>query len=426
MLHTSSEKIKLTKKNLLLEVFLFLLIALMVNFYFQTQRNILVSNEVCETIADNYLEGLNPQEFEDCESLIKWTDLSNSVKIGKFNEWLKQFQISHLYIYNATENKKMWDGESRETGIVLKKIFDKWRVVQVLVPNSLVKVGDQILSINGKKIKSARQAANTEGEFELLRSGEKLKLQVVYNDIVYDERMSVQPVNGDWAYLKVPSFKSDFFGYDELARVYPVLVNKKLILDVRDNFGGNFISIVRLLSMISCDDGQVGSIFHNRSKPEGDKSLTDDLSDFEQIAQVTKANPVYLKLFKTELCLNTQKVVVLMNEKTASVSELFVQILKNQFPDIRIFGTTTAGQMVLSIWYPLKYLGPNVMISVPYAWATANDKEILEGLGASPTVMIDPAKIQKFTDSLDPLLDYVLEQEQIESQSRSSFGGLSG
>jgi C-terminal processing protease CtpA/Prc len=422
----SEKKSLFFRKNLWLEVFLFVFIALAVNSYFQIERSKLANLEVCQVIADNYLEGLTAQEFKNCKHIVESTDFSNSAKIQKLNSWLRTFHISHLYIYNSKENKKMWYGQSRETGIIVKKIFNKWRVTQVLVPRSYVQVGDEILKINGKKIKSIKQVATTEGHFEILRQGQPMAFSIKYSDIVYDERMVVKPVNADWRYLKIPSFKSDFFGYDELARVFPELYQKNLIIDIRDNFGGNFISIVRLLSMVTCDDDQVGRIFHNRSQFAGENYLRDDLSDMEQITQVTQTNPVYLKLFKTELCLNTNKIVVLMNERTASVSELFVQILKNQFPNINIFGTNTAGQMVLSIWYPLKYFGPDVLISIPYAWATANDKEILEGMGASPTQPIEPKKIQKFIDSIDPLYDYVLEHERIEAQSKSSFGGASG
>ncbi len=410
-------------KNLILEVFLFLIIAIIVNLYFQLQRNQLAVREVCTTIAENYLEGLTEQNFNKCNSIIKPTDFSNKTKITKFNNWLRSFHISHLYIYNAKENQKMWEGQSRETGIIVKNLFNKWRVTEVLNPNSSIKVGDQILRINGKKINSARQALQNEGQFDILRFNQRLSLSIRFTDIVYDEKMLVKPINSDWTYLKIASFKSDFFGYDELARVYPHMASKSLIIDIRDNFGGNFVSVIRLLSMITCQDQNVGTIFHNRSQFTGEAYLKDDLSDSEQISQVTQANPLYLKLFKTELCLNTPKLVLMMNEKTASVSELFVQILKNQFPDIHIFGTSTAGQMVLSIWYPLKYLGPNVLISIPYAWATANDKEILEGLGASPTRAVETKKMQNYVNSLDPLLDYVLEQENIKAQSKSSFEG---
>lgn len=425
MLNSENESM-LFKKNLWLEVFLFMFIALSVNFYFQIERNKVASKEVCQIIADNYLEGLTEQEFKTCKQIVTSSDFSNSVKIEKLNKWLSTFHISHLYIYNSKENKKMWYGQSRETGIIVKKIFEKWRVTQVLVPKSYIKVGDEILRINGQKIKSMKHVASTEGHFEILREGQPMSFMIKYSDVVYDERMVVKPVNDNWRYLKIPSFKSDYFGYDELARIFPDLYQKNLIIDIRDNFGGNFISVVRLLSMISCKDNQVGRIYHNRSQFYGETYLRDDLSDFEQITQVTQTNPVYLKLFKTELCLNTNKLVVLMNERTASVSELFVQILKNQYPDINIFGTNTAGQMVLSIWYPLKYFGPDVLISIPYAWATANDKEILEGVGASPTQSIDTQKIQKFIESIDPLYDYVLEHERIEAQSKSSFGGANG
>jgi C-terminal processing protease CtpA/Prc len=415
-----------SKKNLLIEVFLFLAIVSAMTVYFQYKKSEMAIDEVCDVLKINYLEGMDEAKYKKCLSINSKFDFDESSKIKKFNKWLNEFQISHLYIYNAKENQKMWQGQSRETGIVVKNIFNKWRVVQILAENSYLILGDQILLINGKKIKSANQVLNTEGVFTVLREGKKINFSVKYSDIVYDERMLVRSINLDWSYLKIPSFKSEFFGYDELARIYEPLNHKKIIIDVRDNFGGNFISIIRLLSMLKCHDNYVGSIFHNRTDFKGKVYLKDDLSDREQIDQVSKNNPVYLKLFKTELCLNSPKVVIIMNEKTSSVSELFVQILKNQTKDLKVFGTNSAGQMVLSIWYPIKYLGSQVMISVPYAWATSNDKEILEGQGVSPTENVDYLKLKKFENKLDPLLDYVLEKENAETLSRSSLQGSHG
>lgn len=414
------------KRNLPLEISFFFLLAFLINLIFQVEKNKLASAEVCETVANNYLEGLSSEEFNKCLNLVKYNDFSNNVKIKKFNDWLSKFHISHLYIYNSKQNQKMWQGVGHETGIVAKKIFNQWKVVKILSKNHNIKVGDRILYINGKKIKSARQISNTEGRFTILRDNQKKNLIVKYTKVTYDERMAVSNINPEWSYLKIPSFKSEFFGYDELARVYKPLKDKKVIVDVRDNFGGNFISTVRLLSMLTCSDQRVGTIFHNRSNFSGTSYLKDSLSDNEQIAQVTQENPIYLKLFKTELCLQSEKVVVIMNENTSSVSELFVQILKNQFDELSVYGTNSAGQMVLSIWYPLKYLGPEVMVSIPYAWATANDQEILEGLGVTPTEDIDSEYMKKFMNSLDPLLDYVLEKKSIKTTFKSSLGGVSG
>ncbi len=417
---------KKKQRNLIAEISLFFLPALCINLAFQIERNKLASVEVCQAVANNYLEGLSAKEFNQCLSLIKPTDFSNSSKIKKINKWLSKFHISHLYIYNSKQNKKMWQGISQETGIVAKNIFNKWKVIKVLGKSKAIEIGDRILFINGKKVKSAQHILNTEGEFLVLRKGKKIRLSVKYSKITYDERMVVSPINSKWSYLKIPSFKSEFFGYDELARIFKPLHKKQVIIDVRDNLGGNFISTVRLLSMLKCTDQKVGTIFHNRSNFDGINHLKDDLSDSEQILQVTNENPVYLKLFRTELCLKTEKIVVIMNENTSSVSELFVQILKNQYSELSVFGTNSAGQMVLSIWYPLKYLGPQVMVSIPYAWATANDQEILEGLGVSPTESIDSDYMKKFIDSLDPLLDYVLDKKRIKMTSKSSLGGLNG
>ncbi len=401
------------KKNLFLEVFLFLVIVIVLILTFQVQKNKLVATEICNLIKNNYLDKIDNKKYNQCLNLNSKFQFDDSAKINKFNKWLNHFQISHFYIYNSKENKKMWQGEGLETGVIAKRIFDKWRVVQILTQNNPIKIGDQILAINGRQVKSAQQILSTEGRFKILRKKQVLKLEVTFSDVIYDDRLIAKKIDSNWSYLKIPSFKSEFFGYDELARIFEHLNSKSLVIDVRDNLGGNFVAMLRVVSMLECEDKGVGAIFHNRTDFSGKEFLKDDLSDYEQILQVNGSNPVYLKLFKTELCIKPNKLVLLMNEHTASVSELFVQILKNQFKDLKVLGTTSAGQMVLSIWYPIKYLGSGVMMSVPYAWATASDKEILEGFGVSPTLDLTFKNLEKYKDSLDPLLEYVWESEKV-------------
>ena len=238
-----------------------------------------------------------------------------------------------------------------------------------------------MLSINGEPIRSSRQVLETEGKYLVLRNGKKNIFYVRSSPIKYDESMKATILDSDWGYLKIPSFRSTFFGYDELSKVYTKIKGKDLFIDVRDNIGGNVVSMLRLLSMIQCDTNEVGSIFHHRIESSGTHTLKDNPSDNYQIQQVVENNPVNLKLFRTELCVKSKKIVILINRRTSSISELFVQILKTQRKNIKVFGQTSAGQIVLSIWHPLRYLGPQVMFSVPYAWITANDKKILEGLG---------------------------------------------
>lgn len=402
------------KKNLGLEVFLFMLIVFVCILTFQIQKSKYAIYEVCELLKKNYLEQLSDKEFNECMNLNSKFNLSSEQKIKNFNSWLRRFHISHLYIYNSKENKKMWMGESVETGIIAKHLFGKWKVIQILTKNSPLQVGDEILSINGKKIKSAHQISSTEGDFEILRGQTVHKFKIIHSDIVYDERIITKQIQDEWAYLKIPSFKSEKFGYDELALLYQQLNQKKMVIDLRDNLGGNFVAMLRVASMLLCEDKSVGAIFHNRTEFKGKEVLKDDLSDQQQILQVSDNNPVYLKLFKTELCLNPKKITVIINEQTASVSELFVQILKTEYKNLKIVGTTSAGQMVLSIWYTLKHLGPGVMISIPYAWATANDKEVLEGQGVQPSFSLDAQKLQKHHQSLDPLLEFVWEMEGVD------------
>lgn len=400
-------------RNFYFEIFLICLVVACIQFFFLKQRNWNSVQEVCHLFQENYIELLSSEDYEDCLQQNYRLSANRRDQIPQWNQWLSNFEISHLYIYNDEENQKIWRSQSIETGIITKKIFGKWRAVKILNPESFLKVGDQLLSINGESIYSSHQVLKTEGQYSVLRNGVENIFYVPFSDIQYDESIKFKNFNSQWGYLEIPSFRSSFFGYDELSKIYSQLKGKNLFIDVRDNIGGNLVSMLRLLSMIQCDTSEVGLIFHHRIEYHGSYALKDNPSDSFQFQQISENNPVNLKLFKTELCLKPEKIIVLINQRTSSVSELFVQILKNQRKDLKVVGQKSAGRIVLSIWYPLKFLGLEVMFSIPYAWITANDKKILEGLGVNPTEFITKEELKKYKESLDPLLDFVLDKEQL-------------
>lgn len=390
---------------------MFLIAAVFIFFFHQNYKLKSANKDICRLLTDNYINKIDQHIIDECKAFTQdkfyiWQD--DFMK--DLNLWLASFNISHLHLYNTYENKKMWDGIGFESGIIAKRIFGKWVVTEVHNPNVDIQVGDHILRINNKKISSEHQILTTGGEFLIVRDDEKKQVSVAVTQINYNENMIAKTVNDQWSYLKIPTFKADYFDYPNLEEKLKVVQGRSLILDLRGNLGGNFVSILRLLSGLICEEKRVGKVFNLRLPQDAEYELENDLNDLAQIRTVTQYNPIFLKTFEFKECLPIQKLIVLTNEKSASVTELLVTMLQKNIKDFKSYGTTTAGHMLLAIWYPIEKLGPDILMSIPYAWSTSLDEEILEGKGVPPTHNLGPEQFVTYQQSHDPLLDYVLDE----------------
>lgn len=409
----SSQHVFIKQKNLLLVFLLFLLIGLVCGalFYHRTQTFKKANVVICQLMATNYIDKLDEDLLEECLEFTKngfYTQQDQFMR--DINLWLSSFNVSHLYLYNNAENKKMWEGIGHESGIMAKHIFGYWTVTEVHNPNVDIQVGDYILQINKQKVRDAHQILLSEGDFLIQRDGNKMIVPVKIQQIVYKEDMQVKKINEDWTYLKIPTFKSDYFEYDNLKEKFKDVHGKSVVLDLRGNLGGNYVSILRTLSYFICDSKRVGKIFHQRTPEDSEQELDDNLNDAVQILRVTQHNPIYLKTFPVKDCKPVKNMIVLMNEKSASVTELLVKLLQKHIQNFKSYGTTTAGHMLLAIWYPIEELGEEVMMSIPYAWSTSLDQEKLEGNGVAPTQNVLTDDLIKYQGSHDPLLDYILDE----------------
>ena len=76
--------------------------------------------------------------------------------------------------------------------------------------------------------------------------------------------------------------------------------------------------------------------------------------------------------------------VVLVDEGTSSVSEIFAQAMTN-LPDTNIWGWPTAGQVVMARWFQVGSLGGgDYAMSIPIAGFRAENGEEIERIGVRP------------------------------------------
>lgn len=344
---------------------------------------------VCQLVNENIYkkdEKLN-LFYSNClktsEYVHPWT--AQELMISSLRSQFETLGLSHLQIYNQKENDRIWKGQSEETGLQTTYIDGKMVVVHVdknsPAEKAMVELGDIILKINGETPQQT-EAEITGGEFEMENKNQISIVQIKPEEYQKIEEPQVENITQRVSLLKIPTFRKEFFSKEQIDFIYKKLsTSQKIILDLRNNSGGNFVAGLRLASVFLCGEQAVGYLYKPRNEKRKISTLGDDLEDSAQIKILKHNDLVTLKTFTDYPCL-TQPMVVLVNEDTASTAEMVAQILKD-YRGAKIIGVPTAGALLQGVWYDLPELGPGVSISIPEALYQTQRGHVIEGHGVS-------------------------------------------
>lgn len=362
-------------------------------------------HSICELVAARSLfNKVNIHAwFNRCiqsESEVGWF----TTKRDMLNHWqdlLNEVGVSHLNVYGPVEDKKLWQGRAKEVGLRAWTINGRFIVSDVFAGSPAeragVKVGDQILRVGGEPIYTADQVSYGQGEYELVRDGENIEVNLVPEEISIDQSPNVKALNEAKGYglLKISSFRAGYFE----AKKWKQIVNEfkrfdSLVIDLRDNSGGNFVAMLRAVSPFVCEPKDLGRLFQPRREDERAAAFEDNILDQYQIAHIENYREVPLKPFISYGCYQGE-VKILVNRRTSSVSEIFASALR-EAQDAEIIGEQTAGDVVVAIWYSIPHFGPGYTISIPEAIYETSTGESLEGKGLE----VDTPAFYKLTDAL--------------------------
>ncbi|PNT92749.1 hypothetical protein CDQ83_04095 [Clostridium thermosuccinogenes] len=133
-----------------------------------------------------------------------------------------------------------------------------------------------------------------------------------------------------------------------------------LILDLRDNYGGDIDAMARISDVFL---------------PKGKIIATDRMRIF---------NRIYKAKYKDML--KYERIMILQNENTASASENMIAALKDNLENVTLLGQTTFGKGIGQFTLPLRR-GYAVKATVLF-WDTPNNINI-QGKGISPDIFYD-------------------------------------
>lgn len=306
-------------------------------------------------------------------------------QIEELKNQLSLLGVSHLDLFYPVEEKRIWRGESVDTGLRLIGSQGRMLVLNI-IPNSSaaqsgIKKGDEVISINGKALFYPWDAEDTSGVYTLRRDENEFSVELKAGQLQLDETPKLRSLESSIGHIIIPSFRGPLFE-DWALLAHKLEPYKGIIVDLRDNNGGNFAAMLRVLSTFICQPEVVGHLRQPRKTNLKSASFPDLLNDLVQIQFMSEHGDVMLKTFGTYGCY-TKPLVVLINEQTASVSEIFSQTLLEKRSNTKIMGQHSAGNVLLSVWYEIPFWADH-SVSIPEAQYESLGGEFLEGAGVQP------------------------------------------
>jgi carboxyl-terminal processing protease len=245
-----------------------------------------------------------------------------------------------------------------------------------------IKTGDVILAINGRSTQGLsltevilliRGDSGTAVKLLILREGETNPAEISVVRATIESPNVTSRMIGDIAYIDITSFSQNT--NDELNAVLAGLntSTKGIVLDLRDNPGGNLVTEIDVASHF-IKDGTLVTLVDNKGN---------------RVTQPVRPNGVFTSL----------QMVVLVNQNSASASEILSGDLQD-YKRATIAGTVTLGKGSYDAFFQL---ADNSAIYLTIGrWLTPTGKEI-EGKGITPDITLT----QTGDDAIQWAVDYL-------------------
>lgn len=333
------------------------------------------------------------EKYVDAKSITSEELLFNSIK-----GMLWATKDPYTIFLDPKENKEFnesiegkFEGIGAEMGI-------KQGILTVVAPlqdspaeQSGLRAGDKVLKIDGEPtvemnideaVSKIRGKKGTEVVLNIFRNnGEDKTIDIsVTRDVIKVKSVTFEIKNDDVAYFNIMRFG------DDTVRSFRKFINKVpkntkgIILDLRNNPGGYLDSSVDIASLML---------------PRGKVVVIEEDKDGNKVKKFSKGGDK----------LSSIKTLVLINEGTASASEILAGALRDNRTNVTIIGEKSFGKGSVQELIDLKG-GSAVKVTIA-KWLTPNGEQINEK-GIAPDVEVELSN-DDYDNDRDPQLDKALE-----------------
>lgn len=242
---------------------------------------------------DPYTIYMEPTEMETFSSEINMNYVGVGIQYTKIND---SFLIRKVFKDSPAEKAGI------QTGDLIISVADK-----DITNMTAQEVKDLVIGEPGSTVK-----------ITISRYGQKLDFEVERGNISHSSFLMKQD---DVLYLELSSF-GDNTADEIMTYMEDFPDEKKIIIDLRDNTGGYQSSVEKVAGLFIGNDKVLLRQKDVNGKERVDKTIATKTYDFD-------------------------KIVIIVNENTASAAEVLAICLKEQHPNVTLVGTTTYGKGVI-------------------------------------------------------------------------------
>lgn len=385
-------------RNVILGALLFLISTVTCFAIVIARTEIRATEEICQLVQDNYYRIDQPdvQAFlKRCAADSVPFTFKRSRAIKNINRRLSLIRSSHLSVYAPSETRRIWENEGSDTGL-RSRMIDGELVVTGTLPESPARradlqAGDVVVTINDQAPTTEDDAQTTSGFYKIARDRKVFQTSLKLEDLREDLSPSIVRLTAGTAVLRLPSFLPQYFENETWAPLANELMKyKNVVVDLRGNAGGSFPAMLRALSAFGCKVRKIGELWRTprgELKELTDRPMLDNLDAASQLELFESVDTIRLDTFgsvSAHACFEGD-VVVLIDSRTSSVSEIFANAMLSR-PNTKVWGSTTAGQVVMARWFSIGSLGGgDYSISIPIAGYRYEKANEIEQKGVSPT-----------------------------------------
>lgn len=310
-----------------------------------------------KSVGDDYTEFFDPEEAKIFKEDISGSFEGVGMEIGIRN--------NQLTVITPLEGTPAFRAGILPKDIILK--IDGEDTSQMTLEEAAKK-------IRGKKgtkvvLTIYREGWDKPRDFEIIR------------DLIIIPALKFEVLDGNIGYLKIYQFSQNIsYQFQKAAQEIERKKINKIILDLRNNPGG-----------ILTKAQEIAGWFLEK----GDTVLYERESNGEEKEHRAKGNSKFLK----------HKIVVLVNQGTASAAEILAAALKENRSDIILVGEKTFGKGSVQEVIDLKY-GALLKVTIAY-WLTPS-KKMIDKQGLVPDIEV-PMEEEDYLSGKDPQLQKALQ-----------------
>ena len=335
----------------------------------------LIAAVVCaqaQTVDDNPL--LKKEVLEQVTSILSKNAFVPGVDFGKWPEFIKAEQAQIDAANNDDDFQKAVNAALKKFG-ASHTVLNAPKVADLRLTGSMVGVG-----VSTRPDPAGLLVTRTIFDAPAERGG------IVAGDIIV--KIDGKPAFSTAGMEGSEGINTFGFAYDR-KRVLDIMSeakeSKKLILDLRDNGGGEIGNLRHLLGFFTTSDQPVGTFIDRTIVNEYSAATHGNPTDLAAIAKWTKKK--VRPIPEPDTLRYSGKVVVLINGLSGSASEILAQGFRDVLGS-KIVGTKSAGAVLVSLYVDASN---GFMLQFPLSdYVTINGTR-LEGKGVTPDFVVsDP------------------------------------